>query len=243
MAVLTDEQKAAETQENSEQSEGQVVEDNTKDILYPKEGDESGDNSDESGNEEENKSEGESKDNDTKKAESENEDKEETDENAETEIVTAENLQFPDGTVIDEEVQEGFLKIINDKDMSPKDRAQSIINLQQNMIVKAQEAHQAVIDKWGEDAKVDKVIAGDDGTKFDENIALSRKGLDALKIDGLSELLVDSGYGNHPTIVRMFMKIGQWVSEDSFINGSSQVTKESKKTHNQILYPNDTKKE
>jgi hypothetical protein len=144
-------------------------------------------------------------------------------------IVVFDDLKFPEGVPVDEGIQDEFLKVINDKDMTPKDRAQAMIELQSNLMVKAHEAHEAVIDGWAEEAGKDPEIIGADGTKKDENLALSNKGMAALKIDGLPALLIDSGYGNHPIMIKAFMKIGAMVSDDKFITtGHSGGTGEAK---------------
>lgn len=78
------------------------------------------------------------------------------------------------------------------------------------------------------------------GPKMEETLHLSAKALDALGYPDGSEfrqVLTETGFGNHPEMVRMMRKIGEMVSEDGFprpgATSASQISAEKR------LYPND----
>lgn len=167
-----------------------------------------------------------------KPTEEEEELPEEDNAEATPEAITAEDIKFPEGVEVDIEVQKDFLAISNDKDMKPKEKAQALIDLQTELY---QHAHQTKLDNWVAEVNADKKFVGDDGTKLPENLALAKKGMEALKIEGLSGYLDASGEGNNPLIVEAFMKIGSAISEDTFVvGGKGAETKD--RTPAQVLY-------
>lgn len=90
---------------------------------------------------------------------------------------------------------------------------------------------------WAEATRSDPDIGGG---KLTETIHLSAKALDALGYPEGHEFrqaLTDTGFGNHPEMVRMMRKIGEMVSEDGFprpgATPPSQISAEKR------LYPDD----
>lgn len=77
---------------------------------------------------------------------------------------------------------------------------------------KAQHAER--IDKWIADTKADKELGGDN---FVKNVEMAHRALNHFGSDTLKAELDKSGFGNHPEIVRVFAKIGQAMSDDSFV--------------------------
>jgi hypothetical protein len=90
---------------------------------------------------------------------------------------------------------------------------------------------------WAEASRADPDIGGG---KLEETLHLSGKALDALGYPEGSDfrkVLTETGFGNHPEMVRMMRKIGEMVSEDGFPRPgavpASQISAEKR------LYPND----
>lgn len=134
-------------------------------------------------------------------------------------LVTVEDLQLPEGMVVNEGIQEKFLAIVNDKDMKPGEKAQAMIGLQQDLYTAQAEAHQEQVTSWEKEVGEDKEIIGDTGDKLEEHLAIAKKGMEALKVEGLSELLRSTGFGSHPLLVKAFFRIGNSIGEDSFRTG------------------------
>lgn len=67
---------------------------------------------------------------------------------------------------------------------------------------------------WANEVKTDKEIGGD---AFVANLGLAQKALDTFAPAGLREYLETTGLGNHPDLVRCFVKVGKAMSEDSMI--------------------------
>lgn len=90
---------------------------------------------------------------------------------------------------------------------------------------------------WAEAAKSDPDIGGG---KLEESLHLSAKALDALGYPEGSDfrkVLTETGFGNHPEMVRIFRQIGGMVSEDGFPRPGA--TPASQASVEKRLYPND----
>ncbi len=226
---MTDEQKAAET-ENIGGDHIDLEEAQKKIYSDPEE--KSGETAEEGEGKTE---ETENKEEKSEETKDEKTDEKEADQTGEVAPVTAEDIAFPEGVEVDQTIQEEFLKLANDNKFT-KEQTQGIVDLQTKLYQQQIDQHQAKVDGWVAEVKADKELIGDTGDKLDENLALAKKGMEALKVEGLSELLDDTGYGSHPIFVRAFTRIGKTISEDSFKTGG--VGKEVKeKTAAETLYP------
>lgn len=69
-------------------------------------------------------------------------------------------------------------------------------------------------EQWASDVKADKEIGGDNMTA---NVGLAQKAFDQFGSPELKEYLNTTGLGNHPEIIRAFMKVGKAMSEDDMV--------------------------
>lgn len=149
--------------------------------------------------------------------------------------VTIDDIKFPENAEVDSNISDKFLALVNDTKMSTKERAQGIVDLQQELYTASLKAHQEKLKTWENETRTDKEIAGSTGDKLDENLAIAKKGMEYLKIEGLSKLLDESGLGNHKIFIKAFLKIGNMIKEDSFKTGDKGMDI-PKKTTAEILY-------
>lgn len=106
----------------------------------------------------------------------------------------------------------------------PQDAAQKVVDfgvkVQQDTLAQVQthmaEQAEKQAEEWGNQSKADKEFGGD---KFDENLAVAKKALDQFGTPELKTLLVQSKMGNHPEVLRTFVRIGQAISQDGFVPG------------------------
>jgi hypothetical protein len=96
---------------------------------------------------------------------------------------------------------------------------------------RALEQQAAARTEWLEQARGDSEFGGD---KFDANLALAKKALDAFGDATLVELLNTSGLGDHPGMFRMLVKVAQAISEDNFVPGGTPPPE--KKSHAAVLF-------
>ena len=82
-------------------------------------------------------------------------------------------------------------------------------------------AFEALKASWANEAKAAPDIGG---TNFDQNLGLAKRGIETYFSPDFVKLLDSSGLGNHPEMIRGFMKIGKTVSQDTFVSGGSGQT-------------------
>lgn len=81
------------------------------------------------------------------------------------------------------------------------------------------EAWQKTTEQWAADVKADKEIGGD---KLTGNLSAAQRALAQFGTPELKEYLEGTGLGNHPELVKAFVKIGKAMSEDGMVDGSNQ---------------------
>lgn len=82
-------------------------------------------------------------------------------------------------------------------------------------------------------AKADKEFGGD---ALDANLAIAKKAIDTFGTPALRTLLDQSGLGNHPEVIRAFLKAGKALSPDTFVPGGVRPPKGDNNAANK-LYP------
>ena len=93
------------------------------------------------------------------------------------------------------------------------------------------EAWQKTTEQWAADVKADKEIGGD---KLVSSLSVAQRALDQFGTPELKEYLNSTGLGNHPELVKAFVKIGKSMSEDGMVTGSKTTTQSVA----QRMYPN-----
>lgn len=69
---------------------------------------------------------------------------------------------------------------------------------------------------WADQVRADKEFGG---LKLEENLGIAAKARDAFGGPELKMLFDKTGIGNHPALVRAFVKIGKAISQDGFVSG------------------------
>ncbi len=80
--------------------------------------------------------------------------------------------------------------------------------------------------EWPKQVKEDKEIGGDN---YEENCELSKRVLDKFGTEKFKDFLDDSGFGNHPEVIRVFSRLGKLMSDDKLVFKGSGEGKEEKK--------------
>lgn len=135
-------------------------------------------------------------------------------------------FKAPEGITLDAAVIGEFSTVAKELGLT-QDAAQSIVEKLAPKIAERTAAQQAEAfanyrAELATQAKADKEFGGD---KFDANLAVAKKALNAFGTPELHKLLNDSGLGDHPEIIRAFYRAGKSISEDSFVPGGTQPTK------------------
>jgi hypothetical protein len=139
-----------------------------------------------------------------------------------------EPFKLPDGVVIDAQDSEALQAYAKENNLS-QDAAQKIADLgakqAEKFVTKLQEAQEARNTEWANAAKADKEFGGD---KLVENLAVAKTFLDSFGSPELNTFLVSSGLGNHPEVIRLMVKAGKAISEDTAVQGGNPATAPTK---------------
>lgn len=125
------------------------------------------------------------------------------------------SFEMPEGVELDKSGVDEFTAIAKELKL-PADAAKKLVGLEVKRVQAQQQAHATLVESWAEQVKADKDLGGE---KLQENLAVARKAIDAFGSPELKELLNSTGLGNHPEVVKAFLKAGKAISEDGFVRG------------------------
>lgn len=141
-----------------------------------------------------------------------------------------------EGKEFDPAVVEQFAEVARELNLT-QDAAQKVLDKMAPVIASRQaEQIQAVREQWATDARADKEFGGD---KLDENLAVAKKAMDEFASPEMRTLLKESGLGNNPEVIRLFVRVGKAISEDGFVRGGGG---HSQANDPKRLYPNSNMK-
>lgn len=145
-----------------------------------------------------------------------------------------EAFKMPEGVAVDAEITADLEAVARECDLSQV-AAQKVADLGAKMAGKWREQladhHATTIAKWAEDAQADKEFGGE---QLKENMSLAAKVMATFGTPELKAFLDQSGAGNHPELIRAFIRMGKAISEDKFVS-SGRVSQPAAKT---LTYPN-----
>jgi len=150
---------------------------------------------------------------------------------------TYQDFTLPDGNEIAPETLEEFKQAALGAKLT-QEQAQHLVDMGSKMSAQitqqAWDTHNAKVADWQEQAKSDKEYGGD---KLHENLALASKAMDAFATPELKQVLDQTGLGNHPELIRAFVRVGRQISEDKLVSGGSMPVGDSRSIAER-LYPN-----
>ena len=73
------------------------------------------------------------------------------------------------------------------------------------------------VDKWREAAEADPEIGGEN---FQANSQLAARAVQKFATPEFIDILRETGYGNHPELIKVFVNIGKAMGEDTFESGN-----------------------
>jgi hypothetical protein len=152
----------------------------------------------------------------------------------------------PQGVVLDAEVIGAFSTLAKELNL-PQDAAQKVIDqlgpaLAQSNAKAIETAMETQATKWASESQSDKEFGGE---KLDENLGTAKKALERYASPQLRALLgkfhpkdnpIGTGLGNHPEVIRLFVKVGKAISEDKVVPGSTKPGTGAKSAA-QVLFP------
>jgi hypothetical protein len=126
-------------------------------------------------------------------------------------------LKLPDGAQIEQAEVDEVLAMAKENSLT-QEQAQKILDARLNSVdlftKRIQEKHEIQVKQWASDIKSDKELGGD---KYTETVSLARRALDKFASPDLKKILDDSGYGNHPELVRVFARVGKTLQDSKLV--------------------------
>jgi hypothetical protein len=126
------------------------------------------------------------------------------------------NFKLPEGIKMDEKALEQFSPLAKELNLS-QENAQKIIDVMSAKVKRDAEVNKEAFQKlqqgWAKQVKNDPDIGGDN---FKQNANIANRALNQFGGEEVAGILKDSGLQNHPGLVKMFVKIGKAIGDDSF---------------------------
>jgi hypothetical protein len=140
-------------------------------------------------------------------------------------------FKAPEGQQYDPAILDSFAAAAKQANLT-QDAAQKLLESMAPAVAERQKAQvEAVQNGWLEAARTDKEFGGD---KLPENLAVAKTAFDRFASPELKTLLNTTGLGNHPEMIRLMVKVGKAIGEDSFVSGGNAT---SKTDVTALLYP------
>lgn len=151
------------------------------------------------------------------------------------------DLKAPENALFDNTHLEQFKGLAKELGLTPE-AAQKLVErdnqLLSGFVDKRTQEWSTKTAQWGEQVKADKELGGEN---FNSTVTSARAALDRFASPEFKKMLNETGYGNHPELVRLFANIGKAMKEDRMVSTGAPVSKE--KTMAEIFYPGMAKKE
>jgi hypothetical protein len=159
-------------------------------------------------------------------------------EDQQVEPVTVEQLTVPEGFTLEPELATDFLKIVNDGEMDPKDKANALIALHGKTISAALEADSTAWDnmqtEWKEAAKADPDVGG---AKLQPALTNIGKLLDEFGDKETRGVFDLTGAGNNVHMIKFLNKIADTLVEGKFFKARSPSGQDDPDAAAKRLYP------
>lgn len=127
-----------------------------------------------------------------------------------------------EGVELDTEALKDFEPVARELNLT-NEQAQKLVDAYPKILAGVQqrqaEAWQKQTEGWAEAVKADKEIGGD---KLTANLSAAQRALEQFGDPELKEYLDSTGLGNHPALVKAFIKVGKAMSEDKVVTGGHE---------------------
>jgi hypothetical protein len=151
------------------------------------------------------------------------------------EPLKVEDIKFPDGVTVSDELTKEFVDTLNNSELSPQERATALIDLQAKTLAAASEANSAawtnLQDEWKTAVK----------TEFGDKLQPTLDSINKLVTEHgdakLVEALAITGAGNNPEVIKFFSKMATLLTEGGYQPGSPSG---QEKTAAQRMFPSMT---
>lgn len=135
--------------------------------------------------------------------------------------LTAEDITFPEGVEVQEGARDEFLDILNNREISPAEQAQKLVDLQTRLAREASETSSAGWDQmqtqWQDEVRADPEIGG---AKLDGVLTNVAKIVDQYGGAELRQVMDLTGAGNNIHVIRFLNNIAKDLNEGGAVTGT-----------------------
>lgn len=128
-------------------------------------------------------------------------------------------LKLPEKTFLTQEDLGKIALIAKERGLS-QEEAQGLVEERNQVVADYQSSQVAALkarsEEWVTQVEADKEIGG---AEFEKNVALANRVITRYASPDFVNTLKTTGLGNHPELVRVFVKIGKAMSEDQLVSG------------------------
>lgn len=148
------------------------------------------------------------------------------------------DLKVPEGSVLSDEALQKITDYAKANKLS-QEAAQKMVEVQSEAVSEhsknLQDQFKQISEDWKTQASQDKEYGGDG---FSRNVEMAHRVVDRFATPEFKQALNDSGFGNHPELLRVFVRIGKAMSEGSLVTASAGT--KIQKTPEEIMYGSTT---
>jgi hypothetical protein len=134
------------------------------------------------------------------------------------------DFQTPEGVELDNELLASANPLFKELGLS-QEQAQKLVDFQSAQVQAQSDQLIQQTNTWKEAAKTDSEFGGQN---FDENIGKASTAIDQFFSQEFKTLLNNTGLGNHPEVIRGFVKIGKQLAEDNPGSGNASQGEKSR---------------
>lgn len=132
------------------------------------------------------------------------------------------DLKLPDGSLLEASHIERISSFAKEKGLS-NEMAQSLLEREHGAVSSYAEAqkqnYNKTVDSWAKLVEADSEIGGEG---YKKNVELASRVIKRFGSESLVKALNETGYGNHPELVRAFTRIGKAMTEDQLVMPGTQ---------------------
>lgn len=139
--------------------------------------------------------------------------------------------QMPEGVELDKSAADSLTALAKEYGLKPE-QAQKVAEIGAQMMQRQVQAHAQTVETWVEQVKADPEIGG---AQFDASIAVAQQAMAKFGTPELKDVLMATGLGSHPAVVKFFWQVGKLVSPDTHVTGKSTPAAETDPA--KILFP------
>jgi hypothetical protein len=131
------------------------------------------------------------------------------------ELPEAYEFNMPEGRELDKGMVDRFTPVLKELKIG-QDGAQKLASLLVEDQIAKEKAYAEITEGWKQETI--KTL----GTDYQSKLASASKFIDKFGSDEVRKVLNDTGLGNHPQIVQMFINAGKHFGNDSFVAGTTK---------------------